>query len=111
MNTWYRRAARSVGLAGGVLLLGAGTVQSHVSQPATLDPRQIHGLLPANAPADPARQVLDAPAAGVDGPNMIGDDFVDQSPYAGPLPLAALDTLPGLDILPTTGLPPTGLGG
>jgi hypothetical protein len=31
---------------------------------------------------------------------MIGDDFVDQSPYAGPLPLAALDSLPGLDIPP-----------
>jgi hypothetical protein len=76
-----------------------------------MDPRQIHGLLPANAPADPARQVSDALPAGIDGPNMIGDDFVDQSPYAGPLPLAALDSLPGLDSLPTTGLPTTGLVG
>jgi hypothetical protein len=28
---------------------------------------------------------------------MIGDDLVDQSPYSGPLPLAALDSLHPLD--------------
>src|SRR3954466_11271972 len=42
MNTWFRRAVGTVGIAGGVLLLGAGA--AHADDSVAKDPQQLHGL-------------------------------------------------------------------
>jgi hypothetical protein len=99
MNEWFRRGVAGAGMAGAVLLLGAATVHPDVSAPAAVDPQELRGvfddlLKPAGGPA-----LGDTHARGVDAPNMIGDDFVDQSPYAGPLLPDALDSVPALDSL------------
>src|SRR5437870_2985380 len=44
MNTWFRRAVGTVGIAGGVLLLGAGAAHADGAAPAAQNPQQLHGL-------------------------------------------------------------------
>src|SRR4051812_3075317 len=44
MNKWFRRAVGTVGIAGGVLLLGAGTAHADDSVAAAKDPQQLNGL-------------------------------------------------------------------
>src|SRR3981189_3665080 len=65
MNKWFRRAVGTVGIAGGVLLLGAGTAHADNSVPAAKDPQQLHGLFddllkPAGGPNN-AGLSLDTP--------------------------------------------------
>src|SRR5947207_1519527 len=45
MNKWFRRAVGTVGVAGGLWLLGAGTAHADDSVSAAKDPQQLHGLL------------------------------------------------------------------
>jgi hypothetical protein len=108
MSSWFHRAAGSVGVVGAVLLLGAGTAPAPVSVPANRP--QLRGLfadllkptgdlndqglseasMGSSLAQDLVAQVPDSLRDSIDGPNMIGDDFVDQSPYAAPLPLGPL---------------------
>src|SRR4051794_496986 len=44
MNKWFRRAVGTVGIAGGILLLGAGTAHADDSVTAAQDPQQLNGL-------------------------------------------------------------------
>src|SRR3712207_1062649 len=44
MNKWFRRAVGTVGIAGGILLLGAGAAHADDSVPAAKDPQQLNGL-------------------------------------------------------------------
>src|SRR5947209_17826332 len=44
MNKWFRRAVGTVGIAGGVLLLGAGAAHADESVTAAKDPQQLNGL-------------------------------------------------------------------
>jgi hypothetical protein len=116
MNKWFGRAVGRFRVAGGVLLVGAGAAAGSLgaSSPDSVVPQlwpvsASTVVLPPlpDAPMDDVlmpgvaleliRQVPDTLRPAVDGPNMIGDDFVDQTPYAGLSPLAALDSLPSLD--------------
>ena len=45
MNKWFRRAVGTVGIAGGFLLLGAGTAHADDSVSAAKDPQLLHGLV------------------------------------------------------------------
>ncbi len=75
MNTWFRRAVGTVGIAGGVLLLGAGTAHADDSVPAAKDPQQLQGLFddlltPAGGPSNMALSMdapVDTPANSVPG--------------------------------------------
>jgi hypothetical protein len=176
MNKWFRRAVGSVGVAGGVLLLGAGTAHADNSVPAAMDPQQLHGLFndlltPAGGPNNQglslnapdqvglptdqlvgalthapqlplpegpvgalpvpgmdlqglspggrhalAQQVLDTVHPGPGGPDMIGDDLVHQSSYAGELPglglVSGLGAQPAVwRLLPDLTGGPAALGG
>src|SRR5256885_14134248 len=53
MNKWFRRAVGTVGIAGGFLLLGAGTAHADDSVSAAKDPQLLHRLL--EDPFKPAR--------------------------------------------------------
>lgn len=70
MNKWLRRTVGSVGVAAAVLLLSAGTAPAHGSRGTR------GGVAPDLEPRVPERL-----RSSIEGPNMIGDDFVDQSPY------------------------------
>jgi hypothetical protein len=52
MNKWFRRAVGTVGIAGGVLLLGSGTAQADDSVTAAKDPQLLHGLPTICSPTD-----------------------------------------------------------
>src|SRR4051812_49896352 len=44
MNKWFRRAVGTVGIAGGILLLGAGAAHADDSVSAAKDPQKLNGL-------------------------------------------------------------------
>src|SRR3954465_7708510 len=72
MNKGFRRAVGTVGIAGGVLLLGAGTAHADDSVPAAQDPQLLHGLFddlltPAGGPSNLALG-MDTPMYSQDRP-------------------------------------------
>jgi hypothetical protein len=81
MDKWLRRAVGSAGVLGAVLALGAGTAAVRAAATPVVAPAQ-----PASDSVPPAPDALHPV---IDGPNMIGDDYVDQSPYASQ-PLATV---------------------
>jgi hypothetical protein len=62
MNKWIRRAVGTVGIAGGALLLGAGTAHADDSVTAAEDPQLLHGLIEhLFSPTGGAGMSLDTP--------------------------------------------------
>jgi hypothetical protein len=62
MNKWIRRAVGTVGIAGGALLLGAGTAHADDSVTAAEDPQLLHGLVEdLFSPTGGAGMSLDTP--------------------------------------------------
>ena len=56
MNKWLRRTVGTVGIAGGIWLLGSGTAHADAANPAS-DPQRLTGLLdnlftPAGGPSN-----------------------------------------------------------
>src|SRR5437773_6941735 len=103
MNKWLRRTVGTVGIAGGIWLLGSGAAHADAATPAS-DPQRLTGLLDS----------LFTPAGG---PSNLGLTMGDLAPHAGRTVRALTSDVPEgvpavLHALPITDVVPVqGLGG
>src|SRR5947207_4495327 len=104
MNKWLRRTVGTVGIAGGIWLLGSGTAHADASTPAN-DPQRLTGLLdslftPAGGPSNLGLTMVDpghlAPQAG-----RTVRELTSQVPHGVP---ALLHALPITEVVPVHGL-------
>jgi hypothetical protein len=106
MNKWFRRAVGSVGVAGGVLLLGAGTAHTDNSVPAAMDPQQLHGLFndlltPAGGPNNQGLSLNALDQVGLPTDQLVG---LPTDQLANPPVPGVLGTLPISDASGITSL-------
>src|SRR5690242_5265936 len=98
MNKWFRRAVGTVGIAGGVLMLGAGAAHADDSPTVAKDPQQLHGLFddlftPAGGPHGQGLAVGQGNRTGLSTDSLTG----------APMP-GVLGSLPINDVAQTRGL-------